>query len=272
MQINKSTTNLYEEIEKRIQYLQKMVFLVEKRIEKAPEGSIRYIIRKGFVQYYVRKSPKDKSGRYVKKSELALIRAYLQKYYDVRVLKALKKEQAELEKLIKSMGNGVKEIRLIYEEIPELVRSEINPIDYSDEEYANKWLAIPYEGKTMVESGYDQKTDKGEYVRSKSELNIANALYKRGIPYKYECPLKLRNGAIIYPDFTVLNVRERKIVYWEHRGMMDDRDYARHTVMRMKEYMKNDIYLGDNLVITEEIATLPLGTKEIDAVIQHYLI
>lgn len=37
-------------------------------------------------------------------------------------------------------------------------------------------------------------TDKGERVKSKSELTIANALYRSKIPYKYECPIILHNG------------------------------------------------------------------------------
>ncbi len=109
-------------------------------------------------------------------------------------------------------------------------------------------------------------------MRSKSELTIANALAKHNIPYKYECPLTLKNGAVIYPDYTVLNVKKRKVMYWEHRGMMDDAEYARHTVARNKTYMDNDIFLGKNLVITEETSTSPLGTNEIEAVIREYFI
>ena len=52
--------------------------------------------------------------------------------------------------------------------------------------------------------------------------------------------------------------------------MMDDREYAKHTVRRMKEYQKNNLFLGENLIITEETATIPLGTDEIHAVISRY--
>lgn len=114
-------------------------------------------------------------------------------------------------------------------------------------------------------------TDNGEYVRSKSELNIANLLYKMNVPYKYECPLTFSNGKIIYPDFTLLDIRNRREVYWEHRGMMDDRNYLKHTVQRGKDYRKEGIYIGDHLLITEETSVLPLGTDEILSVIQHFL-
>ncbi len=113
-------------------------------------------------------------------------------------------------------------------------------------------------------------TGKMEPVRLKSELNIANALAVKGIPYKYECPLILKNGTRIHPDFTVLNVKERKQIYWEHRGMMDDKDYATRSVLRIKTYMKNGIVIGDQLIITEETSLNPLGTNEIDAIIKEF--
>ena len=114
-------------------------------------------------------------------------------------------------------------------------------------------------------------TDKGERVRSKSELNIANMLYKMNIPYKYECPLVLSNGKIFHPDFTLLDIAKRREVYWEHRGMMDDRGYLKNTIQKVKDYRKEGICIGDNLLITEETSYLPLGTNEIVDVIQHFL-
>ncbi len=61
----------------------------------------------------------------------------------------------------------------------------------------------------------EYRTEKGELVRSKSEMNIANALFRTEIPYKYECPLTLNDGRVIYPDFTVLDVYNRRLVCWE---------------------------------------------------------
>jgi len=65
-------------------------------------------------------------------------------------------------------------------------------------------------------------TAKGERVRSKSEIIIADSLMRAGVPYRYEFPIILNGYGKIYPDFTVLNVGLRKELYWEHLGMMDD--------------------------------------------------
>lgn len=53
--------------------------------------------------------------------------------------------------------------------------------------------------------------------------------------------------------------------------MMDDPEYATHTVFRMKSYMNNGIVLGKNLIITEETSMNPLGTNEINTIIETFL-
>ena len=53
--------------------------------------------------------------------------------------------------------------------------------------------------------------------------------------------------------------------------MMDDRGYLKNTIQKVKDYRKEGICIGDNLLITEETSYLPLGTNEIVDVIQHFL-
>lgn len=52
--------------------------------------------------------------------------------------------------------------------------------------------------------------------------------------------------------------------------MMDDRMYLKHAIQRVKEYEKSGIFVGDNLLLTEETSTLPLGTNEIEDIIRHF--
>ncbi len=49
-----------------------------------------------------------------------------------------------------------------------------------------------------------------EKVRSKSEAFIADTLYEFGIPYRYEYLVRMVNGELRYPDFTLLKVRTEK--------------------------------------------------------------
>ena len=74
---------------------------------------------------------------------------------------------------------------------------------------------------------------------------------------------------MVYPDFTILDVKNRRVIYWEHRGMMDASDYVKNAVRKNKNYLKNGIVTGVNLVITEESGVNPLGTDEIREVIMR---
>ena len=55
----------------------------------------------------------------------------------------------------------------------------------------------------FLEEGLIHRTERGDLVRSKSELVIADKLHARGIDYAYEQPLVLPNGRTRYPDFTI---------------------------------------------------------------------
>ena len=73
---------------------------------------------------------------------------------------------------------------------------------------------------------------------------IADKLYMMDIPYKYEYPISLSPYGIIYPDFVVLNVKERKEVIIEHFGMMDNPEYAAGAVQKIDMYIKNGYIPG----------------------------
>ena len=263
-------TFLYEEARRRYQEIKKCTDKMESEILKAPSGIIHIVNSGKRVQFYLRDDKSDKSGKYIRKSDVKTIRTFLQKSYDEKVMKLLNVESKSLEIFLKKSDNITKKIQQLYSVFPLEIKQYVDPIDMSDDDYTASWLRIPYQGKTIPEYIPVYQTNHGEMVRSKSELTIANKLADKGIPYKYECPLTLSNGTTIYPDFTILDVRTRKEIYWEHRGLMDDREYARQAVFKMKSMMKDGMILGKNLIITEETTANPLGTNEIDAVIMNY--
>lgn len=262
-------TILYQEAKRRLVELQTVQKNLEKRLKAYPEGKLHIVKSKSRTQYYLRTESNEKSGTYLQKKEEKKIRTFLQKKYDEDTIKQVRLEIKNLETFLKKSNFNIQKNYSKYS--PE-IKKYINPIDISDEDYIQEWMSEPYTHKTVSQDVPVYLTNNGERVRSKSELNIANMLQKMKISYKYECPLILANGKIIHPDFTVLDVHRRREVYWEHRGMMDDRIYLKHAVQRVKEYRKNGIYPGDNLLLTEETSTIPLGTDEIEDVIKHFLV
>ena len=114
-------------------------------------------------------------------------------------------------------------------------------------------------------------TIKGERVRSKSEKIIADELFRKGIPYKYEMPVNVLDfrgrEIIIYPDFTVLNKQTGKRWIIEHFGLMDSPEYYDKAMLKLDTYERNGYYLGVNLLIFHETDRAPLNIK----VMQNYI-
>lgn len=90
------------------------------------------------------------------------------------------------------------------------------------------------------------------------------------IPYRYEHPLRLGKW-IVYPDFTILHVKQRKEIIWEHFGMMDHEAYAEKAFMKIRTYEENGVFPGEKLILTYETIKSPLNQKQILNVIRHYL-
>ncbi len=263
-------TDLYDKALSRYQNLLTVREEMEKELEGASPGKIRVAKTENRIQFYLRRESAEKAGIYIPKGESGKLKHYLQKAYDEKALIFVDREIHILGKFIKNSDGISDRIRQLYSDNPDEVKKYIDPIDEADEDRVKRWESTLYESKKLSDYTTVYETKRGEKVRSKSELNIANTLAEKGIPYKYECPLKLKNGVIVYPDFTVLNVRERRQIYWEHRGMMDDKEYAKNSVLKMKTYMKNGLFIGRDLIISEETSANPLGTDEINAIVKVF--
>ncbi len=244
---------------------------LEKELVSCPPGKIRVSRRGSKVQFYLRKHSSEKTGEYLGKDKERTIEIYLRKSYNERALKLIKMEILRLERFQSLYRDLSSQLQELYTAAPDQVKGYLNPVDVSNDDFAAMWEKIPFVPKLMRNTEIHFITNREEHVRSKSELLIANTLERMKIPYKYECPLKLNRRQIIYPDFTVLNSHTRTVYYWEHRGMMDDRDYAKNSVSRIKEYGKAGIYPGKGLIITEETLTAPLASQEIVGIINTYL-
>ena len=87
-------------------------------------------------------------------------------------------------------------------------------------------------------------TERGEKVRSKSEVIIANHLYQKEkdlkIEYSYETKYEGKNGDCKLPDFTI--TKGDKIYLLEHLGMLSDENYKNKWEEKKKWYEDNGIY------------------------------
>ena len=94
-------------------------------------------------------------------------------------------------------------------------------------------------------------TEKGDKVRSKSEVIIANTLYNKNVPYEYEQALFAPNGKQISPDFTIK--LGGKTYFLEHIGMLNNERYSERWLEKRKLY---DEFYKENLLVTYESPNL----------------
>jgi hypothetical protein len=164
-------------------------------------------------------------------------------------------------------------VEQVFQELKETHKMYVKPLVQENVDYISEWQNKPYEGLPFSpEDTSEFYTAKGERVRSKSEVMIADTLYRHGIPYKYECPITLKDRRTKYPDFTVLNVRTRNEYIWEHLGMMTDPVYVDSNLKKLKDYERNGIIQGDKLILTMESHGYPLSTKSIEKIIETFLV
>lgn len=258
-----------EIVNERMAILQQLI--QEKRIalKNAPEGLINIAHTKKRLQYYFKQNSKEKKRKYIKKQNYQLVQVLCQKDYDEKVIEVAERELEFLEQLQKNYPQRTYET--IYKDLSRDRKQWVQPVELPTEAYIEHWQNETYQKKPFRADAPEYYTNRGERVRSKSEILIANILAKHDIPYKYECPLRLKGYGTIHPDFTVLNVRTRKEFYLEHMGMMDDTDYLEDALQRIEMYERNGIFPGEKLILTHETSKHPINLKDVERLILQYL-
>ena len=255
-------------LEEREKYLHQLKEEKERVIKGAPEGYLRVCQSRNKIQYYKRTNPKDFSGTYINESNMKIAYELAQKDYNQKILKSIEKELKAISKYKEAYPDKTAE--QIYESLHPARQKLIIPIRETDEELITRWEEVEYTGKEFYYDSSEHYTAKGERVRAKSEVIIADALHRAGIPYRYEYPLYLRGLEYFNPDFTILNVKKRKEIIWEHFGLMDNPEYAETFVHKINCYEKNGYHLGDTLICTFETRKNPLNHKTIKEIIQRH--
>lgn len=266
-------------LEKELKMLRKWEKSGVSYVELAPEGIIVAIKNHNTYQYYRKTNETNAHGCYIKKKDRNLVKEISQKEYIKKCLPRIRQQIKNIEDFLKIYN--LEKIEKVYEDMSEAKRIYVNPYIVPMELYAKQWEDNKIKEKDSLSKFVSDKyalteengvwTEKGELVRSKSEKILADKFYRMGIPYVYECPLMIQGYGYICPDFVVLNKFTRKEYYWEHFGLMSDKDYCEKSVKKMNQYIKNEIYPGDKLISTYETEKSVIDFKVVDEMIEKYL-
>lgn len=254
----------FEDIKKRIVTIKSEIKGIEVSMKTVPEGELICAKNGTNYKWYL----KGKDGyKYIYKKNLKLAKALAVKKYNIMREKDL---YAELDAcnayMRKAEQNGENAEQILnHNEYQRLIGDGIT----SFENEIKMWRDAQYEKNTSHLEKLNIRGTQGKFLRSKSEAIIDNALYNAGVPFHYEEKLELKN-VIFYPDFTIKHPRSGKIYYWEHLGMMDNKDYISNACMKLRTYCENGLIPSVDLILTYETKEHPLGTDEVQWIVNRY--
>ena len=264
------TKPYFDDLETLSKQIEEHIALINKRLEKAPPGTLRVSSKDNRNQFYHMTTIGDHHGKYLSKKDHPLAARLAQKDYDTKLLKVLNEQQRAIDRFLKDYDPDA--AIQVYEKLSEQRKQLVTPEYLNDEEFVRQWLSQPYTRLGFKEEDQEFYTAKGERVRSKSEILIADALLRNQVPYLCEVPV-YNNGVIFAaPDFKCLNVRLRKVFYWEHLGKLGELDYANRNVKKLEKYALAEDFDETKLIMTFETDSHPLNTRVIDAKIRKYLL
>ena len=256
--------------------------ILESKIVKADafkaEGILVARNQRGSTRLYQRNG--DSKEKYLGADDSRTISLLATKAYGQKLLRAAELEKQQIEKcigILESKTDGKvdpADIDQVYGRLPGFIKENTNPSVFTDDGFARRWQEEEYNNRWMSRKDHAYDTPRGEKERSKSEWIIASMLYEAGVPYRYEETVALNEDfqVFLYPDFTVLNKRTRKVYYWEHFGRMDDPEYITNSFMpKMNEYYNFEFLPGDKLLMTFESKGHPLDTTEVKRIIDGFL-
>jgi hypothetical protein len=136
-------------------------------------------------------------------------------------------------------------------------------------EELSTWMNEPFSQNTSYPEHLKFHSISGNILRSKSEVFIDQLLYRKSIPYRYECLLQLDDFSF-YPDFTIRHPQTGALLYWEHFGMMDNPSYAQKTFQKLELYTSHGYIPGVNFITTFETMDHPLDINYIESLVNHF--
>lgn len=251
---------LIKDLMARKQKLETVIGKAEAELKKLPEGKLWVSPVRHTVQYYqVVKLSGVVTRKYLNQKNEKCKNGLAQREYLTRLLKFAKAELKDIDRILEA--KHLLRADEIYSHLHPNKKALVIPMLMDDEEFAKWWESRPFEAYDKWPEELKYSTKRGELVRTKSEAMIADAYYDLGIPYRYECPVRLSDGKVRHPDFTLLHKSERKVIYHEHFGMLDDARYRTDNVQKLDLYRRNGIYVGKNLILTFEVAGSPLNIR-----------
>ncbi|MBO7632010.1 MAG: hypothetical protein J6S78_06750 [Lachnospiraceae bacterium] len=260
---------IFSLLKERCDVLEKLLNDLARNHYKHPGGALKTCRRKKAFQYYWQEEGSERWQYLSGKRKTIAERIVNAEYYE-QIQAQAEQEIKEIKRFL--LRNRLAGMENCFDSLSDARKAIVKRIIPTEENVIKDFLSEQYLPARHHEENMQYKTSQGEMVRSKAEWMIAERLHNCGIPYQYEFPLHLNGIGTIRPDFRCLNVRKRKVIFWEHLGMMGDYEYANSALRKIDAYEENGYHVGENLIVTEEASEYSLLPKAIDRWINRMLL
>lgn len=226
---------------------------IQRILETAPEYSLHIHHRNGMPFYGIIRDDGRETYLSLKSPEL---QKYIEKYCAEKMLPLVKDGIKSMERNPLSYDSA-KIIREM-ERLDKLF-GERTPLCFETRErHISRWAAREYiKNPYPMDPARTYYNDKKEPFRSKNELYCFQLIGKLGLPCRYEAKLVLSNGKTVYPDFTIMSMKNGQEYYIEIFGMMSDSEYVNENLKKTQWYMESGIFPGDRLIMFFESEDVP---------------
>jgi len=258
-------------IKDRISSLDLLISRLEDSIGKHSPGELMMYKQRGVQRPFM---IDDGTRKYLGKQDTQLVKDLSQKQYETLLLKDATKEKTALTGFLQNYSSFKASPEKAIGRMDPCIRDLVAAHETVDDEQVSQWKRTAFIQAMKTEKHIFETMSK-DMVRSKSEVLIADRLFVAGIPFRYEQSLRLKNKLNMYhyyPDFTILNKRTGVIFFWEHLGMVGDRDYCIENLQKLDVYAQFNIIQGKNLIVSYECDGKPLSTTFVNRMINEFLI
>ena len=231
--------------------------------------TIRERKRRGFTYYYQRNFGENNLDKeyYIPKSNSRLINLLLQNQYASKVAPYYETQLNLIHQLQAVIAQDTD--RKFYDSLSEESKQHLVPLVPYEPDIIQEWLNQPFARNQYYLENAVHDSLRGDKLRSKSEVLIANALYHAGLPYFVDIEMRI-DGTPMYPDFLILRPSDKKEFIWEHFGLMSDPIYVDNAVKKIHMYDDLGFHIGDNFIVTFENTFFPLSSTMVEGIIERW--
>lgn len=255
--------NIFEqEIKSEQNRISKLLDLMDDYSDEDKQGVLVLHRKNGNIYCYERSGD---SKKYLGKNDSDAAKEYVKRRFLTEKHSRLITDREILNKLMRQYQEY--SFDAVMSGLPGSFRAIVNE-DFNNSRYEElkQWANADYKKNDAPFPDNEIYTKDGLRVRSRGECLHANIYSDIGIPFRYDCMIRIEdeygNAKDVSPDF-MIQCYNRQLVIIEHLGRLFDKQYALRFGEKCYWYLQAGFVLGKNFFVTSDDIKGGIDTREI---------